>query len=43
MDTYSLAAFNFRPLVRENADIAYRLLLAMCARLRQVESENFMC
>ena len=43
VDTYSLAAFNFRPLVRENADIAYRLLLAMCARLRQVESENFMC
>jgi len=43
VDTYSLASFNFLPLVRENPDIAYKLLLAMCARLRQAESENFTC
>jgi len=43
VDTYSLASFNFRPIVQQNADLAHRLLLAMCARLRRMESENFMC
>jgi CRP-like cAMP-binding protein len=35
--TYSLAPWNFKPLLKENPDIAYNILVEMCKRLRNVE------
>jgi CRP-like cAMP-binding protein len=35
--TYTLVAWNFKPLLKENPDIAYNILLEMCKRLRNVE------
>ncbi len=35
--TYTLAPWNFRPLLKENPDITYTILLEMCKRLRNVE------
>ena len=38
----SLASFNFRPLVAMNAQIAYKLLVEACRRLRSAENEPTM-
>jgi CRP-like cAMP-binding protein len=35
--TYSLAPWNFKPLLKENPDITYNILLKMCKRLRNAE------
>ena len=35
--TFTLAPWNFKPLLKENPDIAYNILLEMCRRLRNVE------
>ena len=35
--TFTLAPWNFRPLLKENPDITYTILLEMCKRLRNVE------
>jgi CRP-like cAMP-binding protein len=35
---YSLAFFSFRPLLKENPEIAIRMLVTMCERVRRLES-----
>lgn len=35
--TFTLAPWNFKPLLKENPDITYNILLGMCTRLRNVE------
>jgi len=37
---YGLTAWQFRPLVEENTTIAWPLLEALAARIRQIESSN---
>ena len=35
--TYTLASWNFKPLLKENPAITYQVLLQMCDRLRRAE------
>jgi CRP/FNR family transcriptional regulator, cyclic AMP receptor protein len=35
---YSLAFFSFRPLLKENPEMAIRMLVTMCERVRRLES-----
>jgi CRP-like cAMP-binding protein len=37
LDTLSIAPVNFRPLLKSNASITYKVLLGVCQRLRAVE------
>jgi CRP/FNR family cyclic AMP-dependent transcriptional regulator len=37
LSTLSIAAFNFRSLLKSNASITYKVLLALCQRLRTAE------
>jgi len=37
LSTLSIAAFNFRSLLKSNASITYKVLLALCHRLRAAE------
>jgi CRP-like cAMP-binding protein len=40
MATLSIAAFNFRSLLKSNASITYKVLLALCQRLRAAEQSR---
>jgi CRP/FNR family transcriptional regulator, cyclic AMP receptor protein len=41
LETLTIAPFAFRPLLRSNATITYKLLLAMCARLRETDKRLY--
>lgn len=42
LETLTIAPFAFRPLLRANATITYKLLLAMCARLRETDKRLYL-
>jgi CRP/FNR family cyclic AMP-dependent transcriptional regulator len=41
LETLTIAPFAFRPLLRANATTTYKLLLAMCARLRETDKRLY--
>ena len=41
LETLTIAPFAFRPLLRANATITYKLLLAMCARLHETDKRLY--
>jgi CRP/FNR family cyclic AMP-dependent transcriptional regulator len=41
LETLTIAPFAFRPLLRANATITYKLLLGMCARLRETDKRLY--
>ena len=38
--TLTITAWNFKPLLREHPQITYKLLLQLCARLREAEGRT---